>query len=244
MSARLPVTGVAAPTVPDDPDAFSSVVAALSSAFGDPTRRAIYLHVRAASGATVSDVAAAHSIHPNVARHHLDRLVAAGHLSATTTRRGVGRPAKSYVVTEDSLGAATSTRSQELLVALLESALERLGPARAEEMALDVGLAYGRRLAAEHGAPDAQRTATSAMGAIAAALTAHGFAARAELHAGVPSVVADACPFGEAASHHPVLCAVDRGLVVGMLEGLGAAGPAPVTLSSRARGDDACRASA
>ena len=62
--------------------------------------------------------------------------------------------------------------------------------------------------------------------------------------AGAHSVVSERCPFGEAASHHPVLCAVDRGLVLGMLEGLGALDASPVTLSSRARGDDACRATA
>ena len=70
------------------------------------------------------------------------------------------------------------------------------------------------------------------------------FAARTEMHDGALSVVAGACPFGDAAAHHPVLCAVDRGLVLGMLEGLGALGAAPVTMSSRARGDDACRATA
>ncbi len=244
MPARLPVSGVAVPTVPDDPAEFSSVVAALSSAFGDPTRRAIYLHLREHPGATVSDVAATHAIHPNVARHHLDRLVAAGHAVATTTPRGVGRPAKAYEATDDALAETASTRSHELLVALLERSLELLGEERAEAMALEVGESYGRRLAAEQAGPDSRRTVAGAMAAVATALTAHGFAARSEVHAGSPSVVANACPFGEAASHHPVLCAVDRGLVVGMLEGLGAIDAAPVTLSSRARGDDACRASA
>ena len=53
-------------------------------------------------------------------------------------------------------------------------------------------------------------------------LTAHGFAARAEEHDLEQSVVSDNCPFGTAAQHHPVLCAVDRGLISGMLDGLGA----------------------
>lgn len=228
----------------DDPSEFSAAVAALSSSFGDPTRRAIYLFLREHPGATTHSIADAFSIHQNVARHHLDRLVAAGHAAATVTPKGVGRPAKAYVATEGALDVAMATRRDELLVALIERALELLGPERAEAMALEVGEAYGRRLAAEAGSTDSQRTVRSAMTAVATALTAHGFAARSEVHAGAPSVVADACPFGEAAAHHPVLCAVDRGLVLGMLEALGAAATAPVTLSSRARGDDACRASA
>jgi len=242
VSVDVPLTAVATP-VPDDPESFSAIVAALSSSFGDPTRRAIYLHLREHAGSTASDVAAAHSIHPNVARHHLDRLVAAGHATVTTTPRGVGRPAKAYSVTADSLVDAASTRRDELLVALLEGALEALGPERAEAVALDVGEAFGRRLAAQLGATDGRRSVRDAMTTVAAALTAHGFAARTEEHHGATSVVSDSCPFGEAAAHHPVLCAVDRGLVLGMLDALGARQPAPVVLSSRARGDDDCRAS-
>jgi predicted ArsR family transcriptional regulator len=238
----MPMTAGAVRT--DDDAAFNAAVAALASTFGDPTRRAIYLYLRTHPGATARDVAVAQAVHPNVARHHLDRLVAAGHVVASTTPRGVGRPAKAYSVTDDSLADAGATRRDELLVALLERALELLGPELAERMALEVGETYGRGLASEVAAGDGQRTVRGAMTAVATALTAHGFAARAEVHGDNHSVVADACPFGEAASHHPVLCAVDRGLVHGMLDGLGAGATAPVTLSSRARGDDACRASA
>ena len=78
------------------------------------------------------------------------------------------------------------------------------------------------------------------MASIAGLLTAHGFNAR--LEDGEAAVVAENCPFGAAATHHPVLCALDRGLIAGMLEGLGAERTA-VTLTSRALGDDACRVS-
>jgi predicted ArsR family transcriptional regulator len=229
--------------VAEDPGAFNAVVAELSSSFGDPTRRAIYLFVRQHDGATASEVATAHAIHPNVARHHLDRLVAAGHVVTSTAKHGVGRPAKTYASVDGALPTSGASRRDELLVALLERSVELLGPERAEAMALEVGESYGRRLAAEHATSDAKQSIRTAMSAVAAAFTAHGFAARTEVHAGTLSVVATACPFGQAATHHPVLCAVDRGLVLGMLAGLGALG-APVTMSSRARGDDACRATA
>jgi predicted ArsR family transcriptional regulator len=83
------------------------------------------------------------------------------------------------------------------------------------------------------------------MHAIADTLTAHGFAAHAEDQGTSTAVVADNCPFGDAASQHPVLCAVDRGMVKGLLAGLCGPedGAVPVVLSSsRARGDDACAA--
>ncbi len=80
----------------------------------------------------------------------------------------------------------------------------------------------------------------AALASIAGLLNAHGFAARAEDEENGVSVVSENCPFGLAARHHPVLCAVDRGLIAGMLEGVGS-GRTAVTLSSRALGDDACR---
>ncbi|MGH3282109.1 MAG: helix-turn-helix domain-containing protein, partial [Trebonia sp.] len=61
---------------------FSSAVAAVTSAFGDPTRRQIYLYVRdhEEDGVTASEVAGKFALHSNVARHHLDKLTAGGYL--------------------------------------------------------------------------------------------------------------------------------------------------------------------
>ena len=83
------------------------------------------------------------------------------------------------------------------------------------------------------------------MHVVADTLTAHGFAAHAEDRGKTTAVIAEQCPFGDAPSTNPVLCAVDRGMVKGLLAGLcGSAQALPVILSSRARGDDACTASA
>jgi predicted ArsR family transcriptional regulator len=83
------------------------------------------------------------------------------------------------------------------------------------------------------------RSFRAALHAVADALTAHGFAAHAEPHANGLQLVSDHCPFGSAAIEHPVLCAVDRGLVRGMLSALyGEASTA--TASSRPMGDDRC----
>ena len=55
-------------------------------------------------------------------------------------------------------------------------------------------------------------------------------------------IISDHCPFGSLAIDHPVLCAVDRGLVRGMLTALYPAGCdlAIATESSKARGDTVC----
>jgi predicted ArsR family transcriptional regulator len=245
--AAVPTAHQARPVLEDDDARFASLVAAVTAAFGDPTRRDIFLRVRAVPGLTASDVAASFSLHPNVARHHLDRLVAGGYLRVETERRvqGAGRPSKRFFPVGDDPAVEFLTRRDDLLVALLGKALDLLGPAAAEQMSAEVGETYGRSLAHAISPGDGQRSVRAAMRVIADMLTAHGFAAHAEDFGGGTAVVAEQCPFGAAAASHPVLCAVDRGMVKGLLAGLcGEApdGPTPVVLSSRARGDDTCAA--
>ena len=228
---------------------FASVVAAVTGAFGDPTRREIFLHVRAHPGTSATEVATTFSLHPNVARHHLNRLVAGGYLRVATTKpgHGVGRPAQRFFPVDDDPMSGLVSKRDDLLVLLLREALELLGPATAEAMAAKVGEDYGRALAARMSPEEGQRSVRAAMRTIAIALTAHGFAAHVEDHDGTTAVVAEQCPFGDAASTPPVLCAVDRGMVKGLLAGLcGASGatPMPIVLSSRARGDETCAATA
>jgi predicted ArsR family transcriptional regulator len=228
---------------------FASVVAAVTNAFGDPTRRDIFLYVRSHPAASAAEVAAAFSLHPNVARHHLHRLVAGGYLRVSMSRNtpAVGRPAQRFSPVEgDPVGGLLDKRD-DLLVRLLREALEQLGPERAEALAAKVGEDYGRTLAARMSPEASQRSVRTAMRTIAATLTAHGFAAHVEEHGSTSSVVAEQCPFGEAASVPPVLCAVDRGRVKGLLSGLCGdpeKGALPIVLSSRARGDDTCAATA
>jgi predicted ArsR family transcriptional regulator len=221
---------------------FAAHVAAVTAAFGDPTRRDIFLRVRAEPGMTATEVAAAFSLHPNVARHHLDRLVGGGYLRVETDRRaqGAGRPSKRFFPVAGDAAIEFLTRRDDLLVTLLGKALDLLGPDAAEQMAAEVGETYGRSLAREISPGDGQRSVRAAMHVIADALTAHGFAAHAEDHGAGTAVVAEQCPFGAAAASHPVLCAVDRGMVKGLLAGL--SGETRVVLSSRARGDESCTA--
>ncbi len=234
-----------------DADAqFAAAVTAVTSAFGDPTRREIYLFVRSNPGATATEVAARFSRHPNVARHHLERLAAGGYVEVTMERadgKGAGRPSKRFRAIGPDPTLDLLTRRDDLLVLLLQEALQMLGPQAAESMAERVGEGYGRQLAGQMSPGDGQRSLRTAMHAIADTLTAHGFAAHAEDQGTNTAVVADNCPFGDAASQYPVLCAVDRGMVKGLLAGLcgedaGGANVPVVLSSSRARGDDACAA--
>jgi predicted ArsR family transcriptional regulator len=219
------------------------MVAAVTSAFGDPTRREIYLVARGAeSGVTAGEVAERFSLHPNVARHHLDKLAAGGYLEVHVVRPehgGAGRPSKRYKASGmDSIDLPA--RRDDLIVTLLGKTLARLPVDEAQALAEEVGEEYGRSMAAAMSPTDGARSRKAAMQAVADALTAHGFAAHAEARGnGTLAIINEHCPFGATAHEHPVICAIDRGMVRGMLAGLYGE-TMPVTESSRALGDSAC----
>jgi predicted ArsR family transcriptional regulator len=69
-----------------------------------PTRAAILSHLLCSGPKTVKEIADHFSIHPNVARAHLELMAEAGFLSSETRRRNKGRPAKVYFTWEGEAG--------------------------------------------------------------------------------------------------------------------------------------------
>ena len=79
----------------------------------------------------------------------------------------------------------------DLLGSLLARALDTLGPEAAERLADDVGYEYGTQLAHRMDPTEGHRSVQAALGAVADALTAHGFAAHAEQRDGRLAIGAD-----------------------------------------------------
>jgi len=227
---------------PLSPTEFNSAVTAITSAFGDPTRREIYLFTReqGPSGVTAGEVAQRFDLHPNVARHHLDKLAGGGYVEVGPGRaEGAGRPSKRYSVTEATTAVEVPIRHDDVLIHLLGRALSRLPADEAEALAEEVGVEYGHTMAHALAGDATQRSFRTALHAVADALTAHGFAAHTDKRAGRLQIVQEHCPFGEAVIDHPVICAVDRGMVRGMLGAL--YGEADTTTSSsKPMGDEVC----
>ena len=230
--------------LPLSAEAFTAGVTAATSAFGDATRRDIYLFAHGADddGVTTAEVAKRFGLHPNVARHHLDKLAAGGYLEVQTGRGGklgAGRPSKRYRVTEKALALEFPVRRDDLLIALLARTLALVPTEAAEAMAESLGEEYGRSLAASMAPGESHRSLQAALHAVADALTAHGFASHTESRADGLAIISEQCPFGGAAIQHPVICAVDRGIVKGMLDTL-YGDTVPETSASRPLGDDIC----
>lgn len=224
------------------PTEFANTVNAITSAFGDPTRRDIYLLVHEQpEGLTVNEVADATGLHANVARHHLDKLMGGGHILVSQQPSAkAGRPAKVYRTTDRGLRLEFDVGHDDILVTLLGKALSRLPEEEAAALAEEVGIDFGRQMAANMQSDNAaQRSFRSALHVVADALSSHGFAAHAERSGEELRIVSGHCPFGDVAIEHPVICAVDRGMVKGILGTI--YGETEVELTgSVARGDDAC----
>jgi predicted ArsR family transcriptional regulator len=208
-----------------DTQALSQSIGDLTSSLGDPTRRGIYITVREApEPATASQIADLFSIHPNVARHHLDRLAEDGYLEVTRRRPagksgpGAGRPAKCYTATAKEIDLHFPARRYDLLSELLVRVIERIDPGNLADIAADIGREYGSEIASEIGAPSESGFDT-AVNAVALAMTGMGFATDSD--ADTRRLLTSHCPFADTAVKHPeVVCSLDRGIVSGLMEGL------------------------
>ncbi|HEX6947345.1 MAG TPA: helix-turn-helix domain-containing protein [Acidimicrobiia bacterium] len=205
-----------------DLDTLDRRISDLTSALGDPTRRAIYIAIReSGEPLTATAIAQLFEIHPNVARHHLEILVDEGFIRVSDRRpkgQTAGRPAKAYEATAKEVSVHFVPRRFELLTELLLKLLEALGPEDLPRLAEKVGREYGKKLAAEIGTID-DPNYEEAVQAVARAMTGLGFHINPDIEG--RQLVTSHCPFGDTAVDHPeVICSLDRGLVSGLLGAL------------------------
>ena len=141
---------------------FASIVAAITGAFGDPTRREIYLHIReCGEGTNASQIAEEFSLHPNVARHHLDKLLSGGYLEVSlqkSTGSTAGRPSKTYKISNPNQPLNLDVRRDSILISLLARTLSLLPTEEAEKLAEEVGAEVGRSMAESLGTKETQRS--------------------------------------------------------------------------------------
>ena len=170
----------------------------------------------------MAEVAGAFEVHPNVARYHLDHLVDAGYLQVkrAPTGSGAGRPAHLYEITERQIHIDLPAQSFEFLALMLTQVLHRVAGVDTAELAYQVGLAHGERLATSlELAPDADLAA--AVEAAADTMEGLGFRTSTRLEGNECGYETTHCPFGKVALENPrIVCALDRGVVTGLVSAL------------------------
>jgi len=188
-------------------------------ALADATRLRLYRYLKL-SGRPVSvrELAARLSLHPNTLRPHLRRLEEAG-LVASDTRRGtgVGRPQALYTVLERE---AAEGRDYRLLAEILCGAVT--GKA-ARERAAALAREWGSYLVAQGGPkPGTRLPPGRSLAVLQEAMAEAGFEPRFRRSGErTVEVTLRDCPFRDLVDdHRELVCALHRGLLEGMLEGL------------------------
>jgi predicted ArsR family transcriptional regulator len=215
----------------------------LADVFGEPTRRAIYRHLRESDAPlSATEVATVFGIHRTVARAHLERLVELD-LVTTATRRhaGGGRPAKTYALTSGRLEIMLPPRHYEQLARLLLDSLSTmLEPQAARAVAMELGRRHGEETAAALAGSDATVPVRLSPRSVVEWMDAAGYAATLEGNGnGSKAISVGNCVYRELAEEYPdLVCALGTCMLCGML------GVLPDALSqthSLRAGDGFCR---
>lgn len=194
------------------PDRWTAV-----AALADPSRRALYDHVRHQDHPVTREEAAdAAGISRGLAAFHLDKLVDVGLLRARYQAppdqpRGRGRSPKVYELAGNGLAVTVPERRYELIAEILADAVVD-DPAHADDAARRLAGQRGRSLGA--GLAEDGCDVLSALGGL-------GFEPRPDAQR---RVLLHNCPFHALATRHTALvCGLNHAFLTGLLEGLGAA---------------------
>jgi predicted ArsR family transcriptional regulator len=199
------------------------------AALVDPVRRALYDHVRRqARPVSREEAAEAVAISRNLSAFHLDKLVDAGLLRAryeapADQPRGRGRAPKVYEPTDGTLTMSVPPRQYELVGEILADAVAS-DPSDAQAAAARHAADVGRQIGVAHRgqATPAGGPADDDISAAYATLTDLGFEPR---RASSGELSLGNCPFHGLAVRHPELvCGLNKALIAGLLDGLGADG--------------------
>ncbi|KHK98623.1 hypothetical protein LK09_06640 [Microbacterium mangrovi] len=183
-------------------------------ALNDPVRRRLYRFVADAGGPVTRDAAAnALGLPRSTVALHLERLVDAGALAATSRRPpgrggpGAGRPARLYTTVPE-LAASIPERHYELAGALLAAAVEQADAAGTSVRAALGEVAH--RTGAQLG---------SASDSLEQALTSCGYAPQDD---GTGGILLENCPFHVLAQRHTdLICSANLCLIEGMAAATG-----------------------
>jgi predicted ArsR family transcriptional regulator len=198
----------------------------ITGTLGDPTRYGIYRTIVDAAGEplTVAEVAEEFSLHPNVARMHLQKLVDVG-LVTTDTRRsqGGGRPARIYMLSNRVASLQFPPRDYQLLAAL---ALKVVGgltddePSALDQIGEELGREEGRRALKRDGLDPAHHDLSILLDSLTRTAVGLGLYPRIEQRTdGSVDFEIRNCVFRELSAAHPELvCRLHTAMLQGLVE--------------------------
>jgi predicted ArsR family transcriptional regulator len=198
------------------------------------TRAAVVDLLLADGPLTAADLAQQLGISPAAVRRHLDQLIAEGAVSSREApalrRRGRGRPARSYLLTD--IGRSRLPHGyDELAVQALDYLAEAVGPAAVEDFARRRAEAV---VAPYRGELEAQSDVAGRAAVLSKALTGAGFSASLHQVGVGQQLCQHHCPVGHVAQKYPQLCEEEMAVFTREL------GTYAQRLATIARGDAVC----
>jgi predicted ArsR family transcriptional regulator len=191
-------------------------------AIGPPELRAALMYVRRSPHpVTADDAARALGVHRSAARSRLERLLRAGLVEASFSRRsgrsgpGAGRPAKHYAAAPESEALELPPR---YLPALVSRLLDEIPSDGREDALRRAGEDFGRELADAAGL-EAHPHIEAGAEAVCATVRSLGFQAavdRIEDH--TVAIVTPTCPLRPLVMERVEVAYVDRGMWAGLME--------------------------
>jgi len=198
----------------------------ITHALGDPTRYGIYREIVEAAGEplTVVEVAQRFSLHPNVARMHLQKLVDVRLVQADIRKSaGGGRPARIYSLGDRVANLQFPPRDYRLLASLALQALEKVvdrDPQVLEQVGFEMGHEEGRRALRRDRLDPQTREFAAIVDGIRNTCAILGLFPRVGYREdGVLSIELRNCVFRELSADHPQLvCALHTAMLRGILD--------------------------
>jgi predicted ArsR family transcriptional regulator len=191
-------------------------------ALGEETRFRIYRQLGLSPvPISVSELAEVFSVHPNAVRQHLARLEQAGLVTSRLHREGsAGRPRRLYWASPEPPAFSTPGHPMRAFSTMLEEALDVLPAGRKQLVAF--GRAWGRAWARArkrgHPTPRSRRARVEL---VTAELAEWGWEPFTRQDNGTFNVETGRCLFrATAPGAHGRCCAVEQGLLTGLVEGL------------------------
>ena len=178
-----------------------------------PTRARLFARLASLGRpAGTEELAAELGLHPSGVRVHLERLQDAGLIARERVPQALGRPRDSWSIAADSRAGGEPPDAYPRLARWLARSIPST-PGRLREVER-AGRQMGRELITE----DGQFRAEEAMGRM---LTALGFAPQRSRRKRTTVFRLGNCPYRDAVrENQPVVCALHRGLTLGLLERL------------------------
>ena len=197
----------------------------ITHTLGDPTRYGIYRTLVEAAGEplTVIDIARQFSLHPNVARMHLQKLVDVGLVESDTRKSpGGGRPARVYRLSDRVANLQFPPRDYQSLAGLALQVIQTIAkdqPSLLDQAGWEMGRAEGLKGLRRDGVEPESATLDAILDSLRATCALLGLFPRVEREDGGIRVELRNCVFRELSVGFPgLVCALHTSLLRGILD--------------------------